>query len=60
MRPTDVLANIEDIYTDCWQFYQAYAEALIEEGRNDKLYEAFQKCMRNCALREEELRHKFG
>ena len=60
MRPTDVLAKIEETYTDCWQYYQVYAEALIEENRTDKLFEVFRKCMNNCALREEELRHKFG
>lgn len=60
MRPTDVLAKIEDQYSTYWQYYQVFAEALIEENALENLHDVFRKCVTNCGLKEDEVRQRFG
>jgi hypothetical protein len=62
MGPVAILEKVEDSYAGCWQYYQIYAESLIEEGRTDTdlLYKTFKNCMEHCDLSNDEVRNIFG
>jgi hypothetical protein len=62
MGTVGILEKIEENYSECWQYYQIYAESLIEEGKTtpDQLYQTFKKCMENCDLSEDEVKRIFG
>ena len=62
MGPLVILQKIEESYADYWQYYQLYAETLIETGETEsyELYSTFKKCAKNCNLSEEKVRQYFG
>lgn len=62
MGPVAILERVEDTYAGCWQYYQIYAETLIDEGHTntDELYKVFKNCMEHCELTNEEVRKIFG
>lgn len=62
MGPVAILEKVEDSYAGRWQYYQIYAESLIEEGQtdSDQLYKTFRNCMEHCDLTNEQVRKIFG